>query len=71
MVAELARLPKCVEAAQARTVSHGLGGWVTLMLGLALALTRTVVNNGVASGDSQWTCRLGSRHFNLHCPFRA
>lgn len=38
---------------------------------LGIILTRTVFDNGVASGDCQWTCRLGSRHFNLHCPFRA
>lgn len=71
MVADLARLPKCVEVTQSRSVWHGGRGWVTLMSILAFVLTRTVFDNGVASGDSQWMCRLGSRHFNLHCPFRA
>jgi hypothetical protein len=71
VVAELARLPKCVEVTQGRPVLQGRRGWVTLTSVLALALTGTVVDNGVTSGDSQWTCRLGFRHFSFHCPIRA
>ena len=36
---------------------------------LALDLTRAMVKNGVASGDIQWMCRLGSRYLSLHFLF--